>query len=149
MFVLSNRLGENLANELTLKNAQVHIFSCYQTAAGCDNIFHFTIYIMLRFFRWYFGSIGRETANQILNERVDSGTFLVRDSSTMPGEYVLCVRYHPSQCPTLSVCQVPPLSVLCTTLLGGPHSGTTPVSSPHYWCSRYHPSFMSALGTRS
>ena len=42
--------------------------------------------------RWYFGDINRDTANQILNERVDSGTFLVRDSSTMPGEYVLCVR---------------------------------------------------------
>ncbi|KAF6027141.1 hypothetical protein EB796_014554 [Bugula neritina] len=42
--------------------------------------------------RWYFGNIGREAANQILNERVDSGTFLVRDSSTMIGEFVLCVR---------------------------------------------------------
>lgn len=42
--------------------------------------------------RWYFGGLSREQANNILNERVDSGTFLVRDSSTMPGEYVLCVR---------------------------------------------------------
>ncbi|XP_067943849.1 adapter molecule Crk-like [Watersipora subatra] len=42
--------------------------------------------------RWYFGDLTREQANQLLNEKVDSGTFLVRDSSTMPGEYVLCVR---------------------------------------------------------
>jgi len=55
-------------------------------------------------FSWYFGNIGREAANQILNERVDSGTFLVRDSSTMIGEFVLCVRYvYYQHCKLLSL----------------------------------------------
>lgn len=41
---------------------------------------------------WYFGPLSRVEANSILNERVDSGTFLVRDSTTMRGDFVLSVR---------------------------------------------------------
>lgn len=39
---------------------------------------------------WYFGAISRQDATELLT-RADSGVFLVRDSSTIKGEYVLSV----------------------------------------------------------
>lgn len=39
---------------------------------------------------WYFGAVNRQDATQIL-QLMDCGTFLVRDSSTIKGEYVLSV----------------------------------------------------------
>jgi proto-oncogene C-crk len=42
-------------------------------------------------FSWYFGPLSREEANEAL-QRVDSGTFLVRDSISIRGDFVLCVK---------------------------------------------------------
>ena len=42
---------------------------------------------------WYFGPMAREEANALLEKDGTSGVFLVRDSSTIKGDYVLCVKY--------------------------------------------------------
>ena len=50
------------------------------------------IYCFLLPFRWYHGRIDRATTDTILAGK-RPGLFLVRDSSTCPGDYVLSVRY--------------------------------------------------------
>jgi len=41
---------------------------------------------------WYFGSMSRQEATDLLLAEKEGGVFLVRDSSTSVGDYVLCVR---------------------------------------------------------
>ncbi|XP_071099778.1 adapter molecule Crk-like [Haliotis cracherodii] len=41
---------------------------------------------------WYFGPLGREETNDILMNERDSGVFLVRESRSIRGDFVLCVR---------------------------------------------------------
>lgn len=41
---------------------------------------------------WFFGPMAREEANDILKNERDSGVFLVRESQTMKGNLVLCVK---------------------------------------------------------
>ncbi|OQV25060.1 Adapter molecule Crk [Hypsibius exemplaris] len=41
---------------------------------------------------WYFGQISREESAQILKDEREGGVFLVRDSTSIPGDYVLCVK---------------------------------------------------------
>lgn len=41
---------------------------------------------------WYFGSMSRADATALLLAEQDGGVFLVRDSTTIQGDYVLCVR---------------------------------------------------------
>jgi proto-oncogene C-crk len=41
---------------------------------------------------WYFGLISREEANSLLQSERDSGVFFVRDSTTIKGDFVLCVK---------------------------------------------------------
>jgi C-crk adapter molecule crk len=41
---------------------------------------------------WYFGVITREESVQILKDEREGGVFLVRDSTSIPGDYVLCVK---------------------------------------------------------
>jgi len=41
---------------------------------------------------WYFGSMSRQDATDLLMAEREGGVFLVRDSTTIPGEFVLCVR---------------------------------------------------------
>lgn len=45
------------------------------------------------FFSWYFGQLSRSETNDLLHDQ-ESGTFLVRDSATLKGDFVLCVRYE-------------------------------------------------------
>jgi len=40
---------------------------------------------------WYFGQLSRSETNDLLHDQ-ESGTFLVRDSATLKGDFVLCVR---------------------------------------------------------
>ncbi|CAF3279245.1 unnamed protein product [Rotaria socialis] len=40
---------------------------------------------------WYFGQLSRSETNDLLHEQ-DPGTYLVRDSATLKGDFVLCVR---------------------------------------------------------
>ncbi|KAG0712638.1 Adapter molecule Crk [Chionoecetes opilio] len=40
---------------------------------------------------WYFGQMSRQDATDLLMSERDSGIFLVRDSTTIIGDYVLCV----------------------------------------------------------
>lgn len=44
------------------------------------------------FFSWYFGSMSRTEATDLLMKEREGGVFLVRDSTTILGDYVLCVR---------------------------------------------------------
>ena len=44
------------------------------------------------FFSWYFGQMSRQDATDQLMAEREGGVFLVRDSTTIPGDYVLCVR---------------------------------------------------------
>lgn len=41
---------------------------------------------------WYFGPMSRQDAADLLMSERESGVFLVRDSTTIVGDYVLCVR---------------------------------------------------------
>jgi len=41
---------------------------------------------------WYFGPLAREDTNNLLQAEEDSGVFLVRDSSSIKGDFVLCVK---------------------------------------------------------
>jgi len=41
---------------------------------------------------WYFGAMSRQEATDILLAEKEGGVFLVRDSTTIQGDYVLCVR---------------------------------------------------------
>ena len=44
------------------------------------------------FFSWYFGAMSRQDAADLLLSEREGGVFLVRDSTTIQGDYVLCVR---------------------------------------------------------
>lgn len=44
-------------------------------------------------FSWYFGPINRQEATDLLLAEREGGVFLVRDSASCRGDYVLCVRY--------------------------------------------------------
>ncbi|XP_054745431.1 adapter molecule Crk-like isoform X1 [Anastrepha obliqua] len=41
---------------------------------------------------WYFGTMSRQDATEVLMNERDRGVFLVRDSNSIAGDYVLCVR---------------------------------------------------------
>lgn len=41
---------------------------------------------------WYFGAMSRQDATDLLLSEREGGVFLVRDSTTIMGDYVLCVR---------------------------------------------------------
>lgn len=41
---------------------------------------------------WYFGAMSRQDATDLLMQEREGGVFLVRDSATIQGDYVLCVR---------------------------------------------------------
>lgn len=41
---------------------------------------------------WYFGTMSRQDATDLLMGEKEGGVFLVRDSATIHGDYVLCVR---------------------------------------------------------
>uniref|UniRef100_A0A1B6D8E3 Adapter molecule Crk n=1 Tax=Clastoptera arizonana TaxID=38151 RepID=A0A1B6D8E3_9HEMI len=41
---------------------------------------------------WYFGQMSRQDATDLLMGEKEGGVFLVRDSNTIHGDYVLCVR---------------------------------------------------------
>lgn len=41
---------------------------------------------------WYFGAMSRQDASDLLMQERDCGVFLVRDSNTIVGDYVLCVK---------------------------------------------------------
>ena len=43
-------------------------------------------------FSWYFGPMSRQDANDLLLAESEGGVFLVRDSTSIQGDYVLCVR---------------------------------------------------------
>lgn len=44
------------------------------------------------YYSWYFGSMSRSEATDLLMKEREGGVFLVRDSTTILGDYVLCVR---------------------------------------------------------
>lgn len=48
--------------------------------------------ILTYFSSWYFGSMSRQDATDLLMGEREGGVFLVRDSNTIIGDYVLCVR---------------------------------------------------------
>ena len=43
-------------------------------------------------FSWYFGQMSRQDATDLLMSEREGGVFLVRDSTSIQGDYVLCVR---------------------------------------------------------
>lgn len=53
--------------------------------------------------RWYFGNISSDEAKRFLHERGNVGSFLIRESRTQPGFYVLSIRYEHKNC-----CSLPP-----------------------------------------
>lgn len=51
-----------------------------------------SITLFFHFSSWYFGAMSRQEATDILMAEKEGGVFLVRDSTTIQGDYVLCVR---------------------------------------------------------
>jgi tyrosine-protein phosphatase non-receptor type 11 len=46
----------------------------------------------MKFFRYYHGSISHAQVVQLLSRCEKNGSFLVRDSETTPGDYVICIK---------------------------------------------------------
>jgi proto-oncogene C-crk len=72
----------------------LHFFShqcAFNVFIGGFDINFRNIYKFL-FFSWYFGSMSRQDATDLLILERESGVFLVRDSTTILGDFVLCVR---------------------------------------------------------
>jgi tyrosine-protein phosphatase non-receptor type 11 len=46
----------------------------------------------MKFFRYYHGSISHAQVVSLLNKCEKNGSFLVRDSETIPGDYVICIK---------------------------------------------------------
>lgn len=44
-------------------------------------------------YSWYFGPMSRQDATDLLMGEKEGGVFLVRDSTTIHGDFVLCVRW--------------------------------------------------------
>lgn len=42
---------------------------------------------------WYFGPMSRSEATSLLMSEAETGVFLVRNSTSIQGDLVLCVRY--------------------------------------------------------
>ena len=51
-----------------------------------------SVIMFLIFCSWYFGAMSRQDAADLLLSEREGGVFLVRDSTTIQGDYVLCVR---------------------------------------------------------
>lgn len=49
-------------------------------------------FIELYSFSWYFGAMSRQDASDLLMGEKEGGVFLVRDSTSIQGDFVLCVR---------------------------------------------------------
>lgn len=47
---------------------------------------------ILPLFSWYFGMVSREETNTMLQAERDTGVFLLRDSTSIRGDFVLCVK---------------------------------------------------------
>lgn len=58
-------------------------------------VFHLFFYLLfiIFVFRWLYGKISRERAEELLQPRVD-GLYLVRESTSFPGDYTLCVCFE-------------------------------------------------------
>lgn len=50
------------------------------------------VYFITKFFSWYFGAMSRQDASDLLMGEKEGGVFLVRDSTSILGDFVLCVR---------------------------------------------------------
>lgn len=51
------------------------------------------VILILLLFSWFFGAISRQEATDLLMAEREGGVFLVRESKTSSGDYVLCVKY--------------------------------------------------------
>ena len=49
-------------------------------------------FIFLLFFRWLHGNLSGKEAEKLILERGKNGSFLVRESQSKPGDFVLSVR---------------------------------------------------------
>ena len=58
----------------------------------CINSVFFLHMLLFPHFSWYFGAMSRQDATDLLMSEREGGVFLVRDSATIQGDYVLCVR---------------------------------------------------------
>lgn len=47
---------------------------------------------MLLFYRWFHGHLSGKEAEKLILEKGKNGSFLVRESQSKPGDYVLSVR---------------------------------------------------------
>lgn len=48
--------------------------------------------LCILFSSWYFGQMSRQDATDLLMGEREGGVFLVRDSNSIHGDFVLCVR---------------------------------------------------------
>ena len=93
----------------------MHLRLLYAVLLHCDNFYGFMIQVlMINWFikyscqaqlivlmmtrnvaflcSWYFGTLSREETNTTLQSERDAGVFLVRDSTSIKGDFVLCVK---------------------------------------------------------
>ena len=66
---------------------------CAAVNCGCFASTQFSSFVLIfPHFSWYFGAMSRQDATDLLMSEREGGVFLVRDSATIQGDYVLCVR---------------------------------------------------------
>ena len=67
--------------------------TCAPVNSGCFASTQFSSFVLsFPHFSWYFGAMSRQDATDLLMSEREGGVFLVRDSATIQGDYVLCVR---------------------------------------------------------
>ncbi len=55
-------------------------------------LMHIVFFFLRLSFRWFHGHLSGKEAEKILLEKGKNGSFLVRESQSKPGDYVLSVR---------------------------------------------------------
>ena len=73
-----------------IHNFETLLLEKFRYKSACTKCRNHTDFLSI--FSWYFGAMTRAEATDILMSEKEGGVFLVRDSATIQGDYVLCVR---------------------------------------------------------
>lgn len=71
------------------------MYCCFFVPYICDSrrLVQSCVHLAHVFSRWLYGKISREQAESLLRPRQD-GLYLVRESTSFPGDYTLCVCFE-------------------------------------------------------
>lgn len=81
----AERLRRSSTRDVRRKNLQFDILDVFLSPLRKQSL-------IIVNYSWYFGSMSRSEATDLLMKEREGGVFLVRDSTTILGDFVLCVR---------------------------------------------------------